>query len=207
MSRLSRAARRVGLAIGASTAILAPMAHAAVPVPKPPAPPTIAVILAPFAGAFDADNNNFNIATHLVLQYPDLVQAATRPGNSTVFLPTDYAFRRLLRSLTGKVVVPEAQLFAAVLKLGPTVLSDITRYHVVKNTRLTYQQAWHSSGTTVTTFQGGTVRLFVPAAGRRFLYLQDQAPELPDAKVINANIRASNGLIHVIDRVMLPFNP
>jgi uncharacterized surface protein with fasciclin (FAS1) repeats len=207
MSRLSRAMLRAGLAVGLATATVAPaIAQAGTATPPPPAQPTIATLLAPYAGGFDANNNNFNIATHLVLKFPDLVTAATKAGSSTVFLPTDYAFRRLVIDLTGKVVVPEQTLFDSVMKLGPATLGKVVRYHVVKGVALTYLQLVKANDTTIKTAQGGQIRVFLPVDGRRFLYLQDLAPARLDAKIIRADLRASNGILHVVDRVLLPAN-
>jgi uncharacterized surface protein with fasciclin (FAS1) repeats len=198
---------RAGLAVGLATATVAPaIAQAGTATPPPPAQPTIATLLAPYAGGFDADNNNFNIATHLVLKFPDLVTAATKAGSSTVFLPTDYAFRRLVIDLTGKVVGPEQTLFDSVMKLGPVTLGKVVRYHVVKGAALTYLQLARANDTTIKTAQGGQIRVFLPVDGRRFLYLQDLAPARLDAKIIRADLKASNGILHVVDRVLLPVN-
>ncbi len=231
MSRPTRAGVRTGLALGlvlaATTVALAPMVAQAGPVVPPagtpsttapatttpgtttvPAPPpTIALVLAPYVGKFDIDNNNFNIATQVLLQFPDLAFATTKAGSNTVFLPTDYAFRALVRSLTGKVVVPENQVFQALLKLGKDKLGAIVRTHVLRNTRLTYGQALQSNGKLFTTWQGGRLRIQVTPVGRKFVVLHDGADRFADAKIIRANVRASNGIIHVVDRVMLPANP
>ena len=225
MSRLSRTAGRVAFTIGVATAALAAtvapgVGHAGPLVPAPPStavpaptttapkpPPTIALVLAPYVGGFDIDNNNFNIATHVLLQFPDLAFATTKPGTTTVFLPTDYAFRALVRSLTGRVVVPEVKVFQALLHLGPARLGAILRTHVLKGVRLTYGQALQSNGKVFTTLQGSKVRVEVLRTMRRTVVLHDGAPALPDPKIINANVRASNGIIHVIDRVLLPTNP
>ena len=90
MSRVTRAARRFGLAVGIATAVLAP-SIASAGNSTPAAPPTLAGMLAPYATSFDTDNNNFNVGVHLLLQFPQVVRAAASPGNYTVFLPTDYA--------------------------------------------------------------------------------------------------------------------
>ncbi len=225
MSRLSRTAGRVAFAFGVATAALAAtvapgLAQAGPVVPAPPvttvpaptttvpkAPPTIGLFLAPYVRGFDIDNNNFNIATHVLLQFPDLALATTKPGMSTVFLPTDYAFRALVRSLTGTTVVPEVKVFQALQKLGPARLGAMLRTHVLRGVRLTYAQALLSNGKVLTTWQGSKVRIQVLATLRRTVVLHDGATVLPDPKIINANIRASNGIIHVIDRVLLPTNP
>ncbi len=231
MSRLSRTAGRVTLAVGVATAALAAAVvpgtvQASPTVPAPPRPtlpvpprptlptpprptlptPTIALVLAPYVGGFDNNNNNFNIATHVLLQFPDLALATAKPGNTTVFLPTDYAFRALVKSLTGRVVVPEAKVFQAIHKLGLTRLGAILRTHVVKGIRLTYAQLLRSHGKVLTTWHGSKITVEVRQAPRRAVVLHDGAPALPDAKIINANVMASNGIIHIIDRVMLPSN-
>lgn len=206
MSRLSRAALRVGLAVGLATAVVAPAIAQAGPIAPivPPAPPTIAELLAPFAGGFDLDNNNFNVATHLVLQFPDLVNAATKPGASTVFLPTDYAFRRLIQTLTGRTVVAEADLMKAVQRLGTATLGAIVRYHILQGTRFGYGLAVQANGLQVRTMQGGFIRLAVARTTSTVVTLQDAAPRLADAKIVRADMQASNGVLHVIDRVMMP---
>lgn len=230
MPRLTRTAGRVALTVGLAAATvaaaLAPATAQAGPlVPTPsttpantpsttvpvtttvPAPPTIALVLAPYVGTFDTNNNNFNIATQVLLQFPDLAFATTKPGTNTVFLPTDYAFRALVKALTGKVVVPERQVFQAIQRLGRTKVGAIVRTHVLRNVRLGYGQALLSNGKVFTTWQGGTIRVQVTTVGRRAVVLQDGATTFADPKIINANIRASNGIIHVIDRVLLPANP
>jgi uncharacterized surface protein with fasciclin (FAS1) repeats len=229
MSRIPRAAGRVVLALGLVTGALATAsgagrAKADQIVPPPPAtastssvpapttaapkpPPSIGFVLAPYVGGFDIDNNNFNIATHVVLMFPDLALATTKPGSTTVFLPTDYAFRALVTSLTGKVVVPEVKVFQALQRLGRTTLGAILRTHVLKGTRLTYGQALQSNGKVLTTMSGSRLKVEVRSTPRRMVVLHDGATAFLDPKIINGNVRASNGVIHVIDRVLLPTNP
>jgi uncharacterized surface protein with fasciclin (FAS1) repeats len=220
MSRLIRTGLRLGVAAGATIAVLTPaVAHAGPVVPAPPttvpatsttppaAPPTIAQVLAPYAGRFDIDNNNFNIATHVLLQFPDVTMATAKPGSNTVFLPADYAFRALVRAITGKVIVPEQQVFDTLMRLGRTKIGAILKEHVLRNVRFTYAQAIRSNGKAVTTWLGSTLRIRVPATGRRIVVLQDGATRFADPKIIRADVRASNGIIHVIDRVLLPTNP
>ena len=209
MSRLSSAVTRAGLALGSAIGLAAlavvPATSAHATAPTAPLPPTIAAVLAPYARSFDTDNNDFNIATHVLLQFPDLAVAANRAGNSTVFLPTDYAFRALVRSVTGVTIVPEADLLKAVQRFGIVRLGAILRYHIVQGARVTYGQLVRTNAFSLPTMQGSTVRVAVSVVPRWTVHLVDRASRRPDAKVINADIAASNGVIHVIDRVMLPF--
>lgn len=202
-----RAFVRAGLALGITAAIAAAMGAPANAAPAPAAPPSIAVWLAPYAGGFDTNNNDFNIATHLVLKFPDLVRAATLPGHSTVFLPADYAFRSWVKSATGVTVVDEAQLLDAVVKLAGANLSHIVRYHIVKSATLGYGQLAAAKGKPIVTADGSTiVPRTTPWPGHTFpfVYLTDKATKAVDAKITNGNISVTNGVIHVIDRVMLP---
>ena len=160
-------------------------------------------MLAPYATAFDTDNNNFNVGVHLLLKFPQVVKAAASPGNYTVFLPTDYAFRRLVKELTGAVVVSEAKLVEAVAALRGVNFGDVVRYHVLVGKKVDYATALRSNGASLTTAQGGAVKVLVPKGTRRVV-LVDKAPNRRDARVINTGLIASNGIVHVIDRVMLP---
>ena len=47
------------------------------------------------------------------------------------------------------------------------------------------------------------MKVLVPKGTRRVV-LVDKAPNRRDARVINTGLIASNGIVHVIDRVMLP---
>ncbi|MEI8238403.1 MAG: fasciclin domain-containing protein [Actinomycetota bacterium] len=213
-SYLSGAAARVGLTLGtaiglASIALVAPTAEAATPTPPPT---TIAAILAPYAGGFDTNNDDFTIPTHVLLQFHDLVVAATKPGNTTVFLPTDYAFRALIRNLTGNIVVPEDRLFAAVMRLGKARLGAVLRYHLVPGVRVSFGQLLHTNGFALPTLEGHTITVSAItvrtiSGSWRTVVLHDPVPGLTDPKVVNADIAASNGIIHVIDRVMFPTKP
>lgn len=219
MSRSIRAAARTGLVLGLAAAVLLPMTASAespapsgtAPVttapasatPPPATPTTIAGLLAPSATSFNRDNNDFNIAAHLVLQYPQLVKAAASPGTLTVFLPADYAFRRLVREVTGKVVVNEAKLLEAVKRLPGLQFDQLIRYHVVKGARLTFAMARKADGASVTTVLGVPFKVQAPKGSNR-VTLEDQAPKRRNPRVVRADWQASNGVIHVIDAVLLP---
>ena len=212
MSRSIRTAVRAGLVLGVAAATLLPITASAdtptAPTGPPsstvaPAPTTIAGLLAPFATGFDRDNNDFNVAAHLVLQYPQLVKAAASPGTLTVFLPTDYAFRRLVREVTGKVVVNETKLLDAVTRLPGLRFEDLIRYHVVKGARITYAIARTSDGAFLTTAVGAKVRVSAPKGSNR-VTIVDLAPKRRDPRVVRSDWQATNGVIHVIDAVLLP---
>lgn len=208
MSRPSRAVRRIAFAAGLAAAAVVPavaQAGPSLPVPAPPAP-SIAAILANYAASFDTNNNDFNIAAHLLQQFPDLAAAAAKPGSNTILLPTDYAFRAFITSVTGRTVVPEPQLFKAVMALGKATVGQIVRYHVLPGTRFTYRLALQTHGLAVGTLQGGTFRISVSNPGRPTATLVDKDPDLRDPKITNADIKASNGILHTIDRVLLPMN-
>ena len=102
-----------------------------------------------------------------------------RAGPYTVFAPTNAAFAK----------VPADQLQA--LLNNPAQLRAVLLYHVVPG-RVTSAQV--AGLTSATTAQGGT--LTVSASGGTV--------QINDATVTQADLAASNGIIHVIDTVLLP---
>lgn len=97
----------------------------------------------------------------------------------TVFAPTDDAFYML----------PEGTLDAVLA--DNELLTSILTYHVVDGTALSTDLV---DGTTVETLNGGSVTVTIDTTG---VFIND-------AQVIIADIVADNGVVHVIDAVLLP---
>jgi uncharacterized surface protein with fasciclin (FAS1) repeats len=109
-----------------------------------------------------------------------LVDAIRGEGPFTVFAPTDEAFAKL----------PEGVLDA--LLADPTgQLTDILLYHVLDGKVMA---ADITSGLELETLQGGWVA---------FLFV-GEGVQINEANIIVTDIEASNGVIHVIDAVILP---
>lgn len=114
------------------------------------------------------------------VQTAGLVDTLKSEGPFTVFAPTDAAFAKLPDGTVETLLKPE----------NKDQLVGILTYHVVpgavKSTDLT-------EGMTAATVQGAPIKFT----------LKDGAM-VNDAKITAADINASNGVIHVIDTVILP---
>ena len=123
----------------------------------------------------------FKTLTALVKQ-AGLSGALSKPGNLTVFAPTDRAFAALKKN--------DPELFQQVAS-DKKLLQSVLTYHVVAGTVraadvVKLQSAKAVSGDTITVkASDGTVRV-------------------DGANVTKTDIRTSNGVIHVIDAVILP---
>ncbi len=111
------------------------------------------------------------------LQAAGLVETLKGPGPFTVFAPTDAAFAK----------VPKAQLDA--LLADKAALSKVLTYHVVPGKVM----AKDVKAGKVKTVQGS--ELTVATAG---------GVTVDGAKVTSTDIAADNGVIHVIDTVVMP---
>jgi uncharacterized surface protein with fasciclin (FAS1) repeats len=116
-------------------------------------------------------------------QAAGLVPALSGPGPLTVFAPTDRAFRRLPAGTVETLLKPE----------NKAKLQAILSYHVVA-ARIEASDVPHRA-TLVPTLNGSNS---VRAVRRNGIVHVD------GARVTRADIAASNGVIHVIDRVLIP---
>ncbi len=114
----------------------------------------------------------------------DLVEALSGEGPFTVFAPTDAAITALVEAL---------EITAEDL-LALEGLGDILLYHVVNATALSTDL---SDGQMVTTMLGEDVTITI----------MDGTVMVNDATVTVADITADNGVVHVIDAVLLPPTP
>jgi uncharacterized surface protein with fasciclin (FAS1) repeats len=113
------------------------------------------------------------------LQAAGLVDALKGPGPFTVFAPTDEAFAKL----------PAADLNA--LLADKEALTKVLTYHVVSGTVLAADVV---KLTKATTLEGSELKIKVNKQGVR----------VNKANVVTTDILATNGVIHVIDEVLLP---
>jgi len=109
-----------------------------------------------------------------------LVETLQGNGPFTVFAPTDAAFADI-QSEVDKLLKPE----------NKSNLSKILTYHVVSGKM---KAADLRDGQDLTTVQGSKLKVMV----------KDGTVTVGNAKVTTADIIASNGVIHVIDKVLLP---
>ncbi len=109
-----------------------------------------------------------------------LVDTLKGDGPFTVFAPTDEAFAALPEGTVESLLLPENQ----------EQLAAILTYHVVPGKVMSTDL---SDDMTATTVQGGDIMIDL-----------DEGVKINDANVVTADVEASNGVIHVIDAVILP---
>ena len=116
------------------------------------------------------------------LEAAGLVDALTGDGPFTVFAPTDEAFAKLPAGALESLLKPE----------NKEKLKSILLYHVVPG-NVTAKQVMKLNGGTVKTLEGGSIKVSTL-----------HGVTVDDARVTKTDIHASNGVIHVIDTVLMP---
>ncbi|WP_309660940.1 fasciclin domain-containing protein [Sphingomonas sp.] len=122
-----------------------------------------------------------------------LVDTLSSKGPFTVFAPTNAAFARLPAGTVESLVKPE----------NKGTLTTILTYHVVPG-RITAGQiasmAMRHRGTaTLKTVQGESLRF--RKNGKGWVVVDSKGGQ---ARITIANVMQSNGVIHVVDRVLMP---
>jgi len=115
------------------------------------------------------------------VQAAGLVETLSGPGPFTVFAPTDEAFKKLPPGTVDNLLKPE----------NKEKLVAVLTYHVVPGNLMAKDVV---GATSLKTVQGKDLTVMVNGS----------EVKINDALVIKTDIAASNGVIHVIDTVVLP---
>jgi uncharacterized surface protein with fasciclin (FAS1) repeats len=113
------------------------------------------------------------------VQAAGLVETLSSEGPFTVFAPSDAAFAALPEGLVEKLLLPE----------NKDVLVRILTYHVLGQKVL----AADVTAAAVATVEGSELTITT-----------ENGVKVNDATVVGTDVLASNGVIHVIDKVLLP---
>ncbi len=123
---------------------------------------------------------NFNTLVTAV-KAADLVDTLKSKGPFTVFAPTDEAFAKLPAGTLDELLKPE----------NKSKLQAILKYHVIPGE---YKAADVVKMSSATTAEGSAVKIAQSNGGVM----------VDNARVVKTDILTSNGVIHVIDSVILP---
>ncbi len=111
----------------------------------------------------------------------DLVDVLSNAGPFTVFAPTNAAFDKLPKGTVETLLKPE----------NKDKLADILQYHVAVGG---YKEEMLTDGKVINMANGGNVTITV----------KDGKITLNGGGTIAGTVKASNGIVHVIDGVLLP---
>ena len=114
------------------------------------------------------------------LQAAGLIETLKGKGPFTVFAPTDAAFAALPKGTVDDLLKPE----------NKAKLTSILTYHVLAGKVMSMDLKENMKAKTV---QGSEVTITLMGG-----------PKVNEAKVVTPDIAADNGVIHVIDKVILP---
>ena len=169
--------RMVLLSLAAVAIVVSACSSAASPSPATPAPSPSAA-LGDIVATADANGSFTTLIT--AVKAAGLVETLQGAGPFTVFAPTDAAFAAL----------PAGTLDS--LLADPEALKKVLLYHVASG-KVTADQV--VGLTTATSVEGSPIKIAVKDGK---VYLNDSA------QVVTTDVMASNGVIHVIDKVILP---
>ncbi|MGI8575599.1 MAG: fasciclin domain-containing protein [Egibacteraceae bacterium] len=124
-------------------------------------------------------SGNFAILLQ-ALQAAGMTEVLQGTGPFTVFAPSDRAFRSLNQQEMTQLLTQ------------PDRIGSILSYHVVPNEQLLASDL--EDGMTLDTVQGDTLEVTV----------QGDQIMVGDATIVQSDLVASNGVIHVIDQVLMP---
>lgn len=145
-----------------------------------------AVIGLPTIVTFATADPNFSslVAALTSPGQPDFVSILSGPGPFTVFAPTNAAFTALGTELAQIPLVPTADQ-----------LTEVLLYHVVSGNVLSSSL---TNNQVVTTLQGGTFTVGLTGGAK----ITDANARV--SNIVAVDVQAANGVIHVLDKVLLP---
>jgi len=117
-------------------------------------------------------------------------------GQRTVFAPTDAAFGRLYALASDLLGTP----IDAITDLPSDLVLQVLLYHVTTGRRGANSVVPPQDVRTIETLGGSAFQVTPEGEIRDAL----MAAEVPNARIVTADIQASNGVVHVIDQVLLP---
>ncbi len=127
------------------------------------------------------------------LQAADMAQTLKGEGEYTVFAPTNEAFSKVSKATMDNLMKPE----------NKTQLQKVLQYHVL--------QGKMNSGDVVAKIKAANNKLDVTTMNGETLTLSEKGGKvmIKDAKgnmatVTSADMDASNGVVHVVDKVLMP---
>ena len=123
--------------------------------------------------------NNFSTLA-AALDAAGLIEILKGEGPFTVFAPTDAAFAKVPKQTLNELLQPENR----------KKLAAILAYHVVPGKVTSHEVIANDSATTL--------------LGQKLNISKQDGVKINEAKVIVTDIRATNGVIHVIDSVLMP---
>jgi uncharacterized surface protein with fasciclin (FAS1) repeats len=127
-----------------------------------------------------AGNKNFTTLL-AALKAADLTETLAGEGPFTVFAPTNDAFKKIPKATLAKLLKPE----------NKEQLKKLLTYHVVSGA---VTSKMLKSGQQVDTVEGGKVTIKIK--GKKVM--------VNNATVLLPDVKASNGVIHAIDTVLIP---
>jgi uncharacterized surface protein with fasciclin (FAS1) repeats len=159
---------------------------------------TVTVGGQPMLPSKDIVDNAVNSADHTTLvaavKAAGLVDTLKTKGPFTVFAPTNEAFSELPAGTVPTLLKPE----------NKAMLTKLLTYHVVPGeydtTRLRAMILAGNGSATLTTVEGG--KLWLMMNGSSNITVKDEKGGVAD--IIIADVRQSNGVILVVDHVLLP---
>lgn len=112
----------------------------------------------------------------------DLVETFSGDDEFTVFAPTNDAFAKVDKATMDSLLAPE----------GKEDLTKVLTYHAVPGAAMAGDL---TDGQELTTVNGAKLTVSVA---------EDGTVKIGDATVVTADVKASNGVVHVIDTVLIP---
>ena len=156
-----------------------------------------AVIDIPTVVTFAAADPNFSTLVSALTDLTpgtDFVEILSRTSGSnadginpdyTVFAPTNDAFAAL-ESIPGEIV-----------------LTQVLLHHVISEANITSSDLNNPGDTTGTTLEGGDITITLPGTGDNIANITDGSGAT-DIGIVAVDVQAGNGVIHVINKVMIP---
>ena len=203
-----------GLAAGLTAAAVTASALVAAPAAAAPRGDTsLAEVLAADGNRLDRNWDDFDLvekAVYAVLEAkPNSPVAVLADGDTalTAFVPTDRAFRKLVRDLTGDTLARERGVLRALTSFADAdTLEAVLLYHVVPGATITYRQALGADEARLSTALASKIRVNVV---HRNVRLKDRDRDDLNPQVIRMlkNVNQGNKQIaHGINRVLRPSN-
>lgn len=131
-----------------------------------------------------SETPSLSILVDALTMFPDLVNALSADGNYTVFAPTNDAFTALLG------VIGQSDLE----DIPEDVIERLLKYHVISSAALMSSDL--SDGQMAATLLSADDKITVGISGSNVT--------INGANVTTANVEASNGIVHIVDAVLVP---